>query len=183
MRHPSEIDDLHSDTAQLDSSWLAGEIELARERPTTGLRGDSSHRKWMLIGVGGCGLLTAIAVLFLTRGEPQARAAEQPEIEPDPVEQELTVEPAAVTPTPEPVAAPRKPERPTLAATSRAAASEPAAGSPLSEPKPNKAPPAPQPVAEPTGSPSPSPSKPATPGSAPTPGPTPAAADKPSLPE
>lgn len=173
MRQPSEIDDLHLDHAQPDPTWIGGEIELADERPTTALRGDTSHRKWMMIGLGGCGLLTAIAVVVLTHGEPQARAAEQ--AEPAPIDQPIEpapVEPAVVATTPEPVAAPKKREKPTLAATSSRAAT--------SKPVPNKAPPAPQPAVEPNGS-STGASKPATP-SSPTPTPTSISDPAPSLP-
>lgn len=152
MRHTSEIDDLKIEHGQPDDSWVAGEIELTEERPETALRGDPSQRKWMLIGVSSCALLTAIAVLLLTQDVAPARAAEQPAVEPEPVVQQLepAAEPTPVQPSPA-VKQPKR-EKPTLATTSHAAA----APAPI-----KKAPPVPvAPVADQPTTPAAQPSKP-----------------------
>ena len=152
LRHPSEIDDLHHEDSDPGNSWAGGEIELAEERPATALSGDPSHRKWMLIGAGGAGLVTVLAVVLLTRGSNPAEAGDQASIEPDlATEQQAAIEPVdALEPAPEPApepaveakvapseAAPPKQIKPTLAATSRTAVSVP------SKPVVKKAPPAP----------------------------------------
>ncbi len=173
MRHPSEIDDLHLEHSTPDHSWAHGELELSDERPTTTLSSDPGHRKWMLIGVGGCGVVTAIAVLLLTRdpGQPQA-AQQQPEVEQ--AASELAVEPAASEPASDPTAAGPATElaapinaavKPTtLAATSRAATVE--RSTTRSAPAPKKAPPIP---ASTPSKPAATPSKPAPTPSAPAP--------------
>lgn len=165
MRHPSEIDDLHDHDAPSDPSWLAGEIELDQERPTSGLRSDPGHRKWMLIGVAGCGLITALAVLLLTRETPQAQAQppREPPVAAEPLP-EAPIEPEVAALEPEP---PKPVEKPTLAATAR-----------ISAPTPTPAPEAPAPEAPaPQASPPPSQSPPAVPSVTP-----PAPAATPSVP-
>jgi hypothetical protein len=134
LRNPSENHDLQLEHAPPDESWSGGAINLPEERPETALRGDPSQRKWMLIGVGGSGLLTAIAVLLMTHDANRIQAADQQAVEPVPVEQQVEpavveaapVEPAPVEPSPAARKKSKSHEKPTLAATSRAAASAPA---------------------------------------------------------
>jgi hypothetical protein len=182
LRRPNQTDDRHLDHSDLDESWAAGEIEVDEQRPTTALTSDPSQRKWMLAGVLGCGLVTALAVLLLTR-EPPTPVAEP------------TAEPAelAPAPTPEPDPSPipdptnpasnpgssaaelAKPAALADAGTGRRdatlAASSPAAREASSQAQPKQAPPAPQPAAAPAKPTSgPSPAKPASgPGPAPAP--------------
>jgi cytoskeletal protein RodZ len=176
LRQPHEHDDeqiqhgdLHED-GQPDPSWLAGELELAQERPTTSLRGDPNHRKWMLIGVGGCGLITALAVLLLTRETPQAHAQPDPapaveqaiETAPEPGEPSEPSTPSTLIMSPKPV------EKPTLAATTPIPTT-----STQAPPESPAASPSPAPTAAPTATP------PAASGAAPSPSPATPADDPP----
>jgi hypothetical protein len=132
LHEPSEIDDLLLHDSEPDERWTGGEIELAESRPTTALAGDPRHRKWMLLGVGVCGLLTALAVVLLTHETKPARAAETHEPESPAVivpaadedaeaeDAEAEVAKAEVAPSDERALAPAS--KPTLAATTAGAA-------------------------------------------------------------
>lgn len=185
MRNPSEMDDLKLE--QPDDNWVAGEMtqmSLAEERPSTALRSDSSHRNWMLIGVGGCALLTALAVLVLTNDAEPAQAASEPAAVEQPAEVAPAIEPAPIEPAPAVTEQPKPKEQATLAASS-AAAAQPASPAAI-----KKAPPSPSPAAQPsTPAPAaskptpPAPSKPAAPASKPAaPASKPAPAADPLLP-
>jgi outer membrane biosynthesis protein TonB len=174
LRDQREIDDLQLGPMQPDDDWVAGEFEVSEHRPMSALRSDPHLRKWMLLGAGGCGLLTAVAVLLLNH---ESEPAQQIAVEPAPVEQvEQVVEPPApIEPAPAVTEKPKPREKPTLAATSRAAATHPA---PI-----KKAPPVPAVVkpAIPPASPAVEPAKPAapTPAANPVPPVEPAPADAP----
>jgi len=77
LRHPRDIYDRPQDASDPDDNWVGGDIEIVEERPATALAGDPRQRKWMAIGVGGCVLLTTLAVLVMTSGSSPVQAEEK----------------------------------------------------------------------------------------------------------
>lgn len=105
---------------QLEPGWTSGDVEFDDEPPSTELDTGPGQRKWMLLGVGVCGLITAALVLSLNAGDSPGTTAKRLELPPPAFR--VTTTPAAPA-----ASAPELPETETttLAATLAAAVEAP----------------------------------------------------------
>lgn len=89
---------------QPEPGWTAGDVQFDDEPPSRELEADPGQRKWMLLGVGICGLITAAVVVSLNIGAPQDNTAKRLELPPTASASAPAI-PPVVAAEPEPAAA------------------------------------------------------------------------------